>query len=138
MKYNPPAKGKFGIYSALSKRKVFGICCDTKKECFDELKKHIGYDAQKYRWKCSLWTDSDLQAHFQQKEEYKDFIENRKLEVQKLKENKKYIAENLHKLSENQLEKFKSSGRYPIGLHNHKDAVFLFNNIINGITYKES
>lgn len=43
--------GKVGVWSKVSKRFVFGICADNKKEARRKLIDKIGYwEAQKYRW----------------------------------------------------------------------------------------
>ena len=65
--YNPPIVGKAGVRSGVSKRLVFGICCDTKKEALNELRSRIGWDSAKWRWKIASWSKDDMNDY----EDYK-------------------------------------------------------------------
>lgn len=108
--YNKPILGKFGIRSACSKRMAFGICADTKKECFDELKNHIGYyDTLKYRWFASPWYEDDIKEQENFEQEMIEFKENQKKERIEKKEKAKFIKNNLDNLKDEYIEKFKKS-----------------------------
>lgn len=138
MIYNQPLKGKLGMKSAVSKNMVFAICCDTKKECLDLLYSRISYyDRLKYRWRCVPWDDKDIEKYNENKQEYKEYLNYKKEQINLLKQNKQFVKENLNKLTESQKEKFIHSGRYPVNLHNHKDAICLMENILSGKAYKE-
>lgn len=109
--YKNPVLGKYGIRSGVSKNLVFGICCDTALECWEQLDKHMGYwDTQKYRWFISQWYEDDIK-------EQEEFIEEKKEERRKRKEEKRererlrkehiqLILDNMNKLDNEQLAKF--------------------------------
>ena len=67
----------------------------------------------------------------------KEELEGIKIRNRELKEAKKYVKDNIHKLTEYQLEKYKKSGRYPLKPYNYKDSLKLFNEILQGIAYKD-
>ena len=110
--YKKPILGKYGIRSHVSNNLVFGICCDTALECWEQLEKHMEYwDTQKYRWFISQWCEKDI-------EEQKDFIKKKKKEKRekqkereikeiKMKEYLTFMHNNIDKLKEEYAQKIK-------------------------------
>lgn len=64
MIYSKPILGKCGVRSKISKKMVFGICCDYARECKSELIKKIGFfGAEKYRWRYENWNKNDIKMY---------------------------------------------------------------------------
>lgn len=102
--YTTPIAGKLGVRSGVSHKMVFGICCDSKKECMDSLRSRIGYyQSLKWRWIISQWNSKDLKD---QQEYYKGIEESQKFRKECTKEYINYINENKYKLKDKFLEKF--------------------------------
>jgi hypothetical protein len=135
--HKEPTLGKMGVFSQVSKSFVFGICCDSKKECLEELGNHIGfYDKLKYRWSCKAWTEIAIFEWKEQRKEHEEFINERKKQIEQMKINEKFIRDNLHKLTEKQQEKYLPCN-LPLNFHNHKSSMHLFKEILAGRAYKD-
>ena len=76
--YDPPIVGKVGVRSGVSKKMAFGICCDTKKEALDKLRKRIGWDSAKWRWKTDSWNKADIKDYEEYENQISELIENYK------------------------------------------------------------
>lgn len=108
--YKIPLKGKLGIRSGVSKKMVFGICCDSKKECMNELRLHIGYyDSLKWRWHTSQWNNDDLVDYQKYLKEMKELREAQKEDFRYRKECAKYVNENKHRLKDEYLKRLDES-----------------------------
>lgn len=108
--YKQPIKGKCGIRSGVSGKMVFGICCDTAKECKSELTAHVGYyGSLKWRWHTSQWNENDLADHQKYLEEKREMREAKKEEWRYRKECAKWVNENKHKLKDEYIKKIDES-----------------------------
>ncbi len=108
--YSEPLKGKLGIRSGVSGNMVFGICCDSKKECLSELRGHIGYyDSLKWRWHTSQWNDRDMEAYQEYLETKREMRKAQQEERQLRKECAKWVNENKHKLKDEYIKKLDNS-----------------------------
>ena len=101
---------------------IDGILCES---CGEYIGEPVGYPRE-----CSYCRRF---RKMPDKEELKEI----KIRNRELKEAKKYVKDNIHKLTEYQLEKYKKSGRYPLKPYNYKDSLKLFNEILQGIAYKD-
>lgn len=107
--YKEPVKGKLGIRSHISKRMCFGICCDTKKECLDELRDRVGYyDSFKYRFHTSSWSESDMLQHQEYLKEMAEWRKSQREERKYRKECAKWINEHKSLLKEEFLERLEN------------------------------
>ena len=107
--YKHPVKGKLGIRSGVSKRMCFGICCDSKKECREELQNHVGYyDSLKYRFHISEWSDNDLQEHQKYLEEKIEQKKEKQKEFAYRKECGEWVNEHKYFLKDEWLDKFEN------------------------------
>lgn len=95
--YKTPIKGKLGIRSGVSKRMCFGICCDSKKECMEELRGSVGYyDSLKWRFHVSTWGDEDMRQH-------EEFLKARAEERAERKKEREYRKECFKWVEENKI-----------------------------------
>lgn len=109
MIYKNPVKNKYGIRSGISKRMCFGICCDSKKECRDQLKSKVGYyDSLKYRFVVSQWGENDLEEHQKYLKDREEEREDKRKEAAYRKECFKWVEENKIRLNEEWLAKFEA------------------------------
>ncbi len=104
--YDPPIVGKVGVRSGVSKKMAFGICCDTKKEALDKLRKRIGWDSAKWRWKTDSWNKADIKDYEEYKHELKIFKMQQESERKLKRKLVSYIKANITKLKDEYIEKF--------------------------------
>ena len=126
--YNPPTLGKVGVRSGVSKKMVFGICCDTKKEALGELRSRIGSDSVKWRWKTDFWNNADINDYEAYKQEMREIREQQKLDRKEIQEKVLFIRDNINKLKDEYMYKFEQSfvcanGNY----HNIRSAFNILN-----------
>lgn len=107
--YNPPIVGKVGVRSGVSKKMVFGICCDTKKEALAELRSRIGWDSVKWRWKTDSWSKADMNDYEDYRQEMKELRKQQKLDRKEKREKAIFIRANIDKLKEEYIERFNKS-----------------------------
>lgn len=107
--YKNPLLGKYGIRSSISKSMCFGICCDSKKECREELRSKVGYyDSLKYRFVVSEWYQNDLDEYQKYLKDREEEREYRRKDQEYRKECFKWVKENKKRLNEEWLTKFET------------------------------
>lgn len=127
--YNPPIVGKVGVRSGVSKKMAFGICCDTKKEALDKLRKRIGWDSAKWRWKTDSWSKADIKDYEEYKHELKIFRMQQESERKLKRQLVSYIKANITKLKDEYIEKFNKTFMFSDGsvYYNIKSAYHTLN-----------